>query len=500
MLLAMTVNEGVFFRTPFLTLFILTPLDPQKGKRYNGEKGERRTGAMKKYRAYEGMGSGDVEIDKRVAKTLEQISSKPSAPISRACGDVHQSKAVYRLLSNEKFKSEQVTKVSGRESIEAIEKSGAETVLAVQDTSVLNYTKLRSTSGLGTISSNKKSRGLVLHNALAVGTDNEIYGILGQEVIVREVESYGKRHERKKKRIEEKESNKWLTMMEKSEKLIPKNVACVHVSDRESDIYEYFERCESIGSKYLCRRTRNRCVADEHHEINRYIDSLAEAGVIEVQVPRDSHTKRKAREAKLSVRFGKTEVMRPANMKASDKTGHGKLTVYVISAVEKCAPPGVKEPICWQLITNLPVLSFDEAAQKIDWYTKRWRIEDFHYTLKSGCAIEKRQASSGEKLEKLIALYSVIAVDILRMTWLARVNPDLSCELLFSDDEWKILCCVATKTRTPPALPPSIYQAVRFIAILGGFLNRNSDGEPGVKSVWIGLSVFRSILFAKQFC
>ena len=219
-----------------------------------------------------------------------------------------------------------------------------------------------------------------------------------------------------------------------------------------------------------------------------------------VQVPRDSHTKRQAREAKLSVKFGKTEILRPPNLKMNGDHSRKELTVYVISAVETEASGDIGEPISWQLITNLPVSNFDEAAQKIDWYTKRWRIEDFHYTLKSGCSIEKRQASSEEKIEKLIALYSVIAVDILRMTWLARVDPDISCETLFTPDEWKVLYCVANKTRHAPKTAPTVRQAVMFIAILGGFLNRKSDGEPGVKSIWIGLSKFHTIIFAKQFC
>ena len=456
---------------------------------------------MENYTAYEGIGSGDVDIDRRVVRTLEQLSREPKASIQRACGDPHQAKAVYRLLSNEKFKSEQVNVVSSEESVKRIEESEAETVLIIQDSSGLSYKNLKCCEGLGVIGSSAENRGVMLHSALAVSVKNEIYGILGQEVIVREVGDYGKnRSSCHKMAIEEKESKKWLEMMEKTEKLLPENVIGVHVSDREGDIYEYFERCETVGSYYLCRRAYNRKIAETHGEINEYIDSLAEAGVMKIHVPRDSHTKRKARDTELSIKFGKIEILRPQNLKVSGSNVHRKLTVYVISAVEAITPSDGSEPISWQLITNIPVTSLLEAAEKINWYTKRWRIEDFHYTLKSGCSIEKRQASSEQKIEKLIALYSVIAVDIMRMTWLARVNPDASCEILFSEDEWKILYCVAKKTRIPPHSPPTIHEAVRFIALLGGFLNRNSDGEPGVKSIWLGLSKFRTILIAKQFC
>jgi hypothetical protein len=454
---------------------------------------------MQEYDEYIRINSGDIDIDKRVVKTLKQISREPSASIQRACGDAHQAKAVYRLLSNRKFNPRQVTKVSGEESVERITESGASTILIVQDSSELNYQKLRETTGLGVIGSSEKNRGVILHSGLGVGVDNEIYGLLGQEVIVREIGSYGSRHERKRKVIAEKESNKWVKMMEESQRVIPAGVLGVHISDREGDIYEYYERAEQIGSKYLCRRTHSRRTA-EKSEINKYIDKLPVSGSLTIQVPRDSHTKRKAREAKLTVKFGGTEILRPQNIKtAKGSNTLGKLAVYVISAVETDAPSDVGEPISWQLITNLPVDDFDGAVEKINWYTKRWRIEDFHHVLKSGCSIEKRQASSEEKLEKLIALYSVIAVDLLRLTWLARVNPDVSCETLFAPREWKILYCVAAKTRTLPKTPPTLYGAVRLVAILGGFLNRKSDGEPGVKSIWIGLSKLHTILFAKQF-
>ena len=154
--------------------------------------------------------------------------------------------------------------------------------------------------------------------------------------------------------------------MEAAQKYIPAGVTGVHASEREGDIYEYFEKCEMLGSKYLCRRTYNRKINGET-AINDYIDGLAAAGELTVHIPRDSHAKRPAREAKLSVKFGETEILRSANLKMTDEHSLEKLTVYVVSAVEKDAPPNVKEPISWQLITNMPVSNFDGAVEKIDW-------------------------------------------------------------------------------------------------------------------------------------
>jgi hypothetical protein len=488
------------FRSVSLVPYIELPLTHKKDCDKIREK-EKVGKQMGKYAEYTRINSGDKEIDNRVVKTLEQLSNDPSASIQRACGDKNQSKAVYRLLSNKKFESEQVTRESAEESNKRIDTSGCETVLIVQDTSTVDYSHLRASEEMGVIGINEKSRGLLLHSAIGIGTNNEIYGLMGQEIIIREAESYGKKHQRKKKPIEDKESYKWIKMMEETQKNIPSVVTGVHISDREGDIYEYFERCENIGSNYLCRRTYNRNI-NGGGGLNEYIDGLSEKGELSVHIPRDSHTKRLEREAKLSVKFGKTEILRSKNLKMTNEHDLEKLTVYVISAVEKDTPSNVKEPISWQLITNIPVENFSDAVEKIDWYTKRWRIEDFHYTLKSGCSIEKRQASSREKVKKLIALYSVIviAIDILIMTWLARAEPDVSCEVLFAEDEWKILYCVANKTKKVSKTAPTVYEAVRFVAMLGGFPARKSDGEPGVKSIWIGLSKLRTILFAKNFC
>jgi hypothetical protein len=152
---------------------------------------------MREYTEYMGIQSGDKIIDARVVKTLKQLSKEPSASIQSSCGDPHQSKAVYRLLRNEKFKPEQVTKVHAAESAQKIQSSGAKIVLIPQDTSEVHYTNLQATTGLGHIRNNETSRGLLLHNALAIGENNEIYGLLGQTVIVRESGSYGKKHQRK---------------------------------------------------------------------------------------------------------------------------------------------------------------------------------------------------------------------------------------------------------------------------------------------------------------
>jgi hypothetical protein len=197
------------------------------------------------------------------------------------------------------------------------------------------------------------------------------------------------------------------------------------------------------------------------------------------------------------VRYGQVEIKRPQNI--SKVCGvSDRLPVYVISAKEINVLEGV-EAINWQLISNMPVTNYETAKQYIGWYSMRWKIEMFHYTLKSGCAIEKLQYDEAERLSKLIGIYSIIAMRIMWMTYLSRTDPDISCESELAETEWKILYCMAKRTNIAPEKPPTIHEAVILIAMLGGFSGYKSSGSPGVKAMWWGMSKFTTILDALSF-
>jgi hypothetical protein len=214
-------------------------------------------------------------------------------------------------------------------------------------------------------------------------------------------------------------------------------------------MYELFAKAANEVQTYLCRRVQNRIVQGENDELDfldEFIEKLPVADTLDISVPRDSHTNRKARTAKLEIKFGKVIVNRPTKLPKADNLPEF-LEVYVISAKEVDPPEDGTESISWQLITNVKVETIADAVLCISWYPKRWKIEIFHYTLKSGCAIEKLQEREAGKLEKLITLYSVIALRIMRVTFLARSDPDASCEIEFSPDEWKILYMAVNKVK-----------------------------------------------------
>src|SRR5439155_15114819 len=160
--------------------------------------------------------------------------------------------------------------------------------------------------------------------------------------------------------------------------------------------------------------------------------------------------------------------------------------VWAVLAREEDPPAGAT-PLGWLLLTTCPVATADDALERVDWYACRWGIEVLHRVLKSGCRLEAKQLGAAERLERCLALYSVVAWRVLHAAMLARDLPDAPCTALLAPDEWRALYCFTHRTPTPPADPPPLRQAVRWIAQLGGFLGRRADGHPGPMALWRGL-------------
>ena len=156
------------------------------------------------------------------------------------------------------------------------------------------------------------------------------------------------------------------------------------------------------------------------------------------------------------------------------------------------------------MLTTIPVLDFEDAFEIIEWYRQRWVIEIFFKTLKSGCNIEKYQLHTFERLERVLAIDSIIAWRILFLTTLARECPDLPASVLFEDYEWKALHARIHMTKDVPDEVPSLSVVMRQIGQLGGHLGNSlamfcvkqkggSDGYPGLLTISKGLYHLYSI-------
>jgi len=425
--------------------------------------------------------------------TLSLLASDPEGSVNRACGIASQVKGAYRLLGNERLTQSAILEVHHEVSVEAIRESAEPVVLIPQDTTELNYSGLENTTGLGSIGSNAKSRGLYMHSAIAVTPQGRVLGMVHQKIWARPPEEYGKKRKRKSLSIEEKESYKWLETMEQAQEGDFGDAQVVHVCDREGDIYEFFKKACDEKRFFLIRRIHDRKTVNG--ESIRLFLSQQDVGLsYTVQVPRDSHTHREKREAQVEVRYGTVEILAPGRKPSANES----LTLQVICAQEVNAPEGIV-PIDWQIITNLPLNNAQTAKTYLMWYTQRWLIEMFHYTLKSGCNVEKLQPDTADRLKKLLEIYSIIAIRIMQTTYLARTDPDASCETILTTIEWKVLYRTVKRTNTPPKKPPTIYEAVILIAMLGGFSGYKSSGFPGVKSIWWGFTKLYTLTNALPF-
>ena len=424
----------------------------------------------------------DPRLKRRLFKLVNDFYGQPQAPIPQSCGSYANTIAAYRFFNNQRVSMDKLLRAHTQASIERIKDH--KVVLAVQDTTNLNYTTHHATEGLGPIGKGAGGAfGLMVHDTMAFSEKGVPLGLLDVQCWARDRKDVGKNHRRKHLPIEEKESMKWLNSYRavcEVQRLCP-DTMLVSVGDRESDIYELFleKVANPQGPELLIRCARSR----KRKTDNGYLwdDVLKQdvAGYQVVHVPRRGC--QLARDATLQIRHKKLELNPPR------RTDYPSITVWMVHAQEQDCPPSVKKPLEWMLLTTVSVNSFEQACQRLEWYTQRWGIEVFHRTVKSGCRIEDRQLGTANSLQACLALDMVVAWRIYNMIKLGREVPDSPCSVFFKEAEWKALHVYVHKTPNVPEKEPTLRQVIRMVASLGGFLGRKSDGEPGATTLWRGL-------------
>jgi hypothetical protein len=290
--------------------------------------------------------------------------------------------------------------------------------------------------------------------------------------------------------IEEKESVKWLLNLRQSTALIDDPRRCVHIGDRESDIYELFSLADELGTRFLVRTCNDRLAGDGDHTIADEMADVRVQGLHRVQF-RDERGQ--PCEATLELRYRQIGVLPPIGKQQS----YPALELTVLHAQERDAPAG-RAPLQWKLITNLPVRSKAEAIEKIDWYAMRWKIETFHKILKSGCRAEDSRLQTADRLTNLISIYCILSWRIFWLTMLGRVAPQSSPRDAFTEDELAVLDRLSPKTSTPELVPRTLSHYAIQLAKLGGYLARKNDPPPGNLVMWRGLTRLTDIVLGMQ--
>jgi hypothetical protein len=422
----------------------------------------------------------DPRRNRRVIRMIEQFAASPGASIPKACGSAADTKGAYRALGSEEVSAEEIRLAHTRATLERMR--GLSRVIVAQDTSSANFTTRPGIEGLGPLEQ-VKLRGFFLHTGLALTPEGLPLGILHQQVWARDEEEVGKRHTRRSRRIEEKESFRWLEMVDACESVLPLDLEAWLVGDREADIYDLFEMPRRPKLELVVRATHDRKVeSEEGSYLHEAVERAPVVGTMTVAVPRSR--KRESREARLSVQICRLDLNPPRHH--PDRKHLSPVQVSVIRVREQGTTPAGEEPVEWMLITTMPVQDLAKAMEIVEAYAQRWKVERYHYTLKSGCRMEDLQLESADRIERALAIYNVVAWRLLYMAYVARIEPELPCTTVLEEDEWQALFVIGV-ARPLPVKTPTVREVVRMIATLGGFLGRKGDGEPGVQSLWTGL-------------
>lgn len=430
------------------------------------------------------MQTGDKRLDNRLVEIADKLSAQPTAPINQACDDWADTKAAYRLFDNDKVTPE---KILGPHQTRTSERmADYPVILAVQDTTILNYTHHPQTAGLGPIGTTAQDlQGLVMHTTLILTPEGLPLGVLTQDIWARpDNEEKLSRKERSERPIEGKESYKWLRALQKTVELAPQGVQVVTICDRESDVYEFFVEAANLNVPILARAAQNRSLMDEEAEkLWEQVAVQPIAGYLKIQVPaRDTEP---AREAIVAIRFCSVTLKPPWRPRLPDHDPLPPITLDAI-LVQEIDPPANVTPLEWRLLTSVPVHSFEDAVERVRWYRCRWHIEVYHKVLKSGCKVEDCRLETAERLIRFLTLSSIIAWRLYWLTLINRHRPEDPCTAILAEHEWQALYATINRTTLIPQQPPTVRLAVRWIAQLGGFLGRKSDGEPGITVIWRG--------------
>jgi hypothetical protein len=415
-----------------------------------------------------GADMGDARLSKRLVKLADRLGKAPSSSIPEACKGRAETQAAYRLFDQARAEKRGL----GWEDVLKPHMARAEArmaehpvVLCLQDTTELDFNG-QAIDGLGPLSY-EAQRGMYLHPTYAVTPERLPLGIVDAWMWARPLDIL--------------ESRRWIEGYERvAERAVQRSATrLVYVADREADLLELMQRAQALGypADYLLRAQHNRCLPQGG---KLWPAVLAEAPLGEIEFTLPERSNRPARLVRQTL-YARTEPL---------PDGQGSLMpVTCLIARETDAPEGQKA-LEWRLLTNRRVSTLEEGAQLIDWYRCRWEIETLFHVLKNACRVEALQLGQIEKLELALSIYLVVAWRQAYLVRLGRTHPDLPADVVFDPLEWQAAWILAEKP--PPKKTPALREVIRRIAMLGGFLARKGDGEPGVKSLWKGFEKLNS--------
>lgn len=431
---------------------------------------------------------GDLRLSKRLVKTAQMQAAAPSASIPEAAqGQRAAIKGHYRFIdqpAKSHVKPENILAPHRKRTLRRMQ--GENVVLCVQDGTDLNFAEHPGCAGLGLIAKNKKSQGtlgLHLHSTLVLSEEGVPLGLP-----LLQFEAPDSRAQRSKP-LEERKTFRWIRGLRDCAKMARQLPATrlVSVMDREGDVFALFAERRRLGCVDLLVRAKcNRSQGKGRPKLFDRIRSQKAQGELQIEVQRSSARRstrkqkakqlRKARTAKAELRWKTVELRDPSGKKAP-------VRLQLVHVSEQSAPEG-SEALEWFLLTTVEVESVADAERVLHWYRLRWRIEDWHRILKSGCKVEYLGHRTGQRIERAVTIKAVIAWRLAAMTLLGRETPELPAAVFFTRVQLRVLRHFAEERGLSP--PGNLGLAVRTMAILGGYQYRRNAPPPGHQKIWEG--------------
>jgi transposase-like protein len=345
---------------------------------------------------------GDLRRTMRLVELAGLLAQHPTAAFPEACGDGAMRKAAYRFLAHDAIAPQDFLASHIEATYSRLHQ--VPLVLAVQDTTEVDWTSHRATQGLGPLGPTA-GQGLRVHRTLACTPERVPLGLLAPHVWARDPDDVGKRTRRKPRPSNQKESQKWLTSVEavgSAHDGWPKT-RFVSVGDREADVYDLLAAARPEGVERVIRASWDRAVCAPERDVWATVEAPPVVEHLLVQVPRRG--RHPGRDATLARRFCPL-TLRPPRPRPSE--GLPAVALWAVQVREVEPPDGV-EPIEWLLLTTVAVHTVADAVERVDWYACRWGSEVGHRLLNSGGRIEARQLATGERWQRCVTLYSIMA-------------------------------------------------------------------------------------------
>jgi hypothetical protein len=441
---------------------------------------------------------GNKSRTKRLVKLADKMIASPAGTLPMKLKRPADLRAFYRIVNQKKVTHDAALKPHREQTLELM-RASTETVLILHDGTELDYDGLKTVRDeLGQIG-NGSRRGFLCHNSLAIiaGTE-DVLGLANQILYCRpEVDPKETREQRRAKK--DRESRLWKEASQRIG-LPPEGRLWVDICDRGSDSFEYLDHKHRQGGSYVIRCKHNRWVDAvvepgkvERRKLHEFARALPEVTRRTVTVqPQNGQP---GREATVRVGFGEIRVPAPKNPRGEH--GSDPLTVWVVYVGEIDPPANVKEPVEWILLSREPAHTLAEAEERIDWYSSRWVIEDYHKGQKTGCGIETLQFTTKAALEPTIAVLSVVAVILLQLRSVSR-EPEAKETPATEFVPESFVRILSAWRWGEVRMDMTVFDYFYALARLGGHQNRKCDGMPGWIVLWRGWTQLHAMVLGAQ--